>query len=160
MVSIRRSNTMLPRSLTMREQSGRPLVQTLRELPASVPEAQGFLHDWPRDLVARPVGKRSLPILAALGGLERLAALRTQGLLEGIEVLAGETLRHPLRRLRAARGKTVGRWPGGRTRALSLSRNRGQQKDSAFPCQKPQSVPCFFQPPDEPGSWQARNEEK
>jgi hypothetical protein len=49
-----------------------------------------FLRDWPPELVARPVGKRSLPVVAALRGLSRLAAPRTRELVEAIEALAGE----------------------------------------------------------------------
>jgi hypothetical protein len=68
----------------------RPLVADLRELLASAPEAGAFLRDWPRELVARPVGKRSLPVVAALRGLARFAGPETRKLVEGIEALAGE----------------------------------------------------------------------
>jgi hypothetical protein len=71
-------------------QSLRPPVQALRALLALAPEADAFLRDWPRELIARPVGKRSLPVVAALRGLERLAAPQTRALVEGVEALAGE----------------------------------------------------------------------
>jgi hypothetical protein len=59
-------------------------------LLASAPEADAFLRDWPRELIARPVGARSLPVVAALHSLTRLAAPRTRGLVEAIEALADE----------------------------------------------------------------------
>src|SRR5262245_56561686 len=71
-------------------QSLRPLVLAFRELLASAPEAQAFLRDWPQALIARPVGKRSLRVVASLRGLARLAAPRTRELVEAIEALAGE----------------------------------------------------------------------
>jgi hypothetical protein len=74
----------------MREESLRPLVQAFRELLASAPEAEAFLRDWPRELIPRPIGARSLPVVAALRGLTRLAAPRTRELVEAIEALAGE----------------------------------------------------------------------
>jgi hypothetical protein len=73
----------------MRE-SLRPLVIAFRKSLASAPEAQAFLRDWPRELIARPVGGRSLPVVAALRGLSRLAAPRTRGLVEALETLADE----------------------------------------------------------------------
>lgn len=74
----------------MREASLRPLVVAFRELLASAPEAETFLRDWPRELIARPVGGRSLPVVAALRGLARLAAPQTRALVEGVAALAGE----------------------------------------------------------------------
>jgi Dimethlysulfonioproprionate lyase len=71
-------------------QSLRPLVATLRELLASAPEAHAFLRDWPRELIARPIGRRSLPVVAALRGLSRLAAPKTRALVEGVAALANE----------------------------------------------------------------------
>jgi hypothetical protein len=71
-------------------QSLRPPVQALRALLALAPEADAFLRDWPRELIARPVGKRSLPVVAALRGLERLAAPQTRALVEGVAALADE----------------------------------------------------------------------
>jgi hypothetical protein len=59
-----------PRSVFRRNLAGeeplRPLVRALRELLASAPEAEAFLRDWPRKLIARPAGKRSPPVVAAL----------------------------------------------------------------------------------------------
>jgi hypothetical protein len=74
----------------MREEPLRPLVVELRELLASAPEAEAFLRDWPQGLVARPVGQRSLPVVAALRGLSRLASPRTRELVERIEAVARE----------------------------------------------------------------------
>ena len=74
----------------MHKESLRPLVVALRELLASAPEAEAFVRDWPRELIARPVGARSLPVVAALRGLARLAAPRTRALVEAVEALAGE----------------------------------------------------------------------
>jgi hypothetical protein len=68
----------------------RPLVVAFRKLLASAPEAEAFLRDWPRELIARPLIPRSLPVVAALRGLPRLAAPRMRGLVEAIEALAGE----------------------------------------------------------------------
>ena len=74
----------------MHKESLRPLVVALRELLASAPEAEAFVRDWPRELIARPVGARSLPVVAALRGLARLAAPRTRALVEAVEALADE----------------------------------------------------------------------
>jgi hypothetical protein len=71
-------------------QSLRPLVQALRELLASAPEGEPFLRDWPRELIARPVGRRSLPVVAALRGLSGFAAPATRPLVEAIEGLGQE----------------------------------------------------------------------
>jgi Dimethlysulfonioproprionate lyase len=62
----------------------------LRELLVSAPEAHTFLRDWPRELIARPVCVRSLPVVAALRGLARLAPPRTRALVEAIEAVAQE----------------------------------------------------------------------
>ena len=74
----------------MHKESLRSLVVAFRELLASAPEVEAFLRDWPRELTARRVGKRSVPVVAALRGLSRLAAPRTRELVEGIETLADE----------------------------------------------------------------------
>ena len=66
------------------------LVEALRALLASVPQAEAFLRDWPSELIPRPVVARSLPVVAALQGLSRLAAPKTRGLVEAVEALAGE----------------------------------------------------------------------
>ena len=71
-------------------QSLRPVVQGFGELLASAPEAEAFLRDWPPELIARPVDKRSLPVVAALRGLARLAAPETRALVEGVAALASD----------------------------------------------------------------------
>lgn len=69
----------------------RSLVDALRALLKTAgPAARPFLTDWPPELIARPVGARSLPVVARLRGLARLAAPRTRGLVEGTEALAYE----------------------------------------------------------------------
>ncbi len=68
-----------------------PLVNLLRQLLETAgAEAEAFIGDWPRELVARPVVARSLPVVAALPGLSRFAAPGTRALVEGIAALAGE----------------------------------------------------------------------
>jgi Dimethlysulfonioproprionate lyase len=64
------------------------LLRTLLE--AGGGEAEPFLGDWPRELVARPVVARSLPVVAALPGQSRFAAPGTRALVDGIATLAGE----------------------------------------------------------------------
>jgi Dimethlysulfonioproprionate lyase len=71
-------------------QSLRPIVVALRELLASAEEAESFIHDWPRELIARPVVARPLPVVAALNGLSRYAAPGTRALVDAIAALAGE----------------------------------------------------------------------
>ena len=62
------------------------LVGALRALLESAgPQADAFLADWPRELIARPVGARSLPVVAALPGLSRLAAPAARALVEAVE---------------------------------------------------------------------------
>jgi hypothetical protein len=68
----------------------RPLVVAFRELLASAPDAEAFMRDWPGELIARPVGGRCLPVVAALQSLSRLAAPRTRSLVEGVAALADE----------------------------------------------------------------------
>jgi Dimethlysulfonioproprionate lyase len=68
-----------------------PLVNLLRQLLETAgAEAEAFIRDWPRELVARPVVARSLPVVAALPGLSRFAAPGTRALVDGIAALAGE----------------------------------------------------------------------
>ena len=71
-------------------QSLRSLVVALRELLAAAPDAEAFLRDWPRELIARPIGGRSLPVVAELRGLSRFAAPKTRALVEGVAALAHE----------------------------------------------------------------------
>ena len=67
------------------------LVEALRALLETAgPQAEAFLRDWPRELIARPVDERSLPVVAALRGLARSAAPKTRGLVQAVEALAGE----------------------------------------------------------------------
>jgi hypothetical protein len=59
-------------------------------LLASAPDAEPFMRDWPRELIARPIGSRSLPVVATLHGLSRFAAPQTRALVEGVAALADE----------------------------------------------------------------------
>ena len=69
----------------------RPLIDALRALLASAgPEAQPFLRDWPRSLVARPFAARSLPVVSAFEGLSQYAAPRTCSLVEAVAALAND----------------------------------------------------------------------
>ena len=53
------------------------LVEALRALLETAgPQADAFLRDWPSEFIARPVVARSLPVVAALQGLSRLARAR------------------------------------------------------------------------------------
>ena len=73
------------------EEPLRSLVEALRALLETAgPQAEPFLRDWPRELIARPISARSLPVVAALHGLSRSAAPRTRGLVEALEAQAGE----------------------------------------------------------------------
>jgi hypothetical protein len=66
------------------------LVSILRELLETAgPEAHAFLRDWPRELIARPVIARPLPVVAALPGLSRFAAPQTRALVNRVATLAG-----------------------------------------------------------------------
>jgi len=57
---------------TQRAESLRPLVGALRSLLASAgPELRPFLRDWPQELIARPQGAHTLPVVSALEGLSR-----------------------------------------------------------------------------------------
>ncbi len=67
-----------------------PLVQAFRELLASAPEAENFLRDWPRELIARRVVARPLPVVAALSDLSRLANPRTKAIVDAIAALAND----------------------------------------------------------------------
>ncbi len=69
----------------------RPIVAALRALLENAgPEAEAFLLDWPRELTARPVVARPLPVVASLQGLSRFAAPQTRAMVDAIAALAGE----------------------------------------------------------------------
>ena len=69
----------------------RPIVAALRALLENAgPEAEAFLRDWPRELTARPVVARPLPVVASLQGLSRFAAPQTRAMVDAIAALAGE----------------------------------------------------------------------
>jgi Dimethlysulfonioproprionate lyase len=77
--------------MNRRQESVRPLVQAVRLLLETAgPEAHAFMRDWPRELTARPIGARSLPVVSVLSDLSRYAAPRTRALVEAIAALAGE----------------------------------------------------------------------
>jgi hypothetical protein len=61
--------------MSVAKEARHSLVEALRALLETAgPQAEAFLRDWPSELVPRPVGARSLPVVAALQGLSRLAA--------------------------------------------------------------------------------------
>ncbi len=67
------------------------VVNIVRELLETAgAEAEAFIREWPRELVARPVVARSLPVVAALQGLSRYSAPATRALVEQIAALAGD----------------------------------------------------------------------
>jgi hypothetical protein len=75
----------------IRQESVRSLVEALRSLLETAgPEAQAFMRDWPRELIARPTSARSLPVVSALRDLSRFAAPETRSLVEAVAALAGE----------------------------------------------------------------------
>jgi hypothetical protein len=77
--------------MNRRQESLRPLVEALRSLLETTgPEAQAFMRDWPRELIARPIEARSLPVASALEGLSRYAAASTRALVEAVAALSGE----------------------------------------------------------------------
>ena len=81
----RRSTTTLPK-----EPLGR-LVNDLHDLLETAGSAaEDFVREWPRELVARPVVARSLPVVSALQGLSRFAAPGTRALVDAIAQLAGK----------------------------------------------------------------------
>jgi len=70
-------------------ESLRLLVAALSDLlEAAGPTASPFLHDWPRDLIARPQAARTLPVVSVLEGLSRYAVPETRTLVEAIAALA------------------------------------------------------------------------
>jgi hypothetical protein len=75
---------------TLEEQLAR-VVNIVRELLETAgAEAQAFLREWPKALIARPVVARSLPVVASLQGLSRFAAPGARALVEATAALAGE----------------------------------------------------------------------
>jgi hypothetical protein len=69
----------------------RPLVVALRALLETAgPAADAFIRDWPREMVARPLVARPLPVVASLKGVSRFAAPETRALVEQIAALAAE----------------------------------------------------------------------
>jgi hypothetical protein len=81
-----------PKRLAIRRSLTEPLerlVGSLRELlEAGGPEAEAFIRDWPRELIARPLTAHSLPVVAALRTLSRFATPQTKALVEAIAALA------------------------------------------------------------------------
>ncbi len=74
-----------------REEPLARVVNVVRELLETAgAEAEAFIREWPRELVARPVVARSLPVVAALQGLSRYSAPATRARVEQIAALAGE----------------------------------------------------------------------
>jgi hypothetical protein len=83
-----------PRGLStppsLEEPLGR-LVNIVRELLETAgSEAEAFIRDWPRELIARSIGARSLPVVSSLQGLSRYAAPETRALVEAVASLAGD----------------------------------------------------------------------
>ena len=67
------------------------LVNILRELLNNAGSAaEPFLRDWPRELIARPVVARPLPVVAALQCLPRFAPPATRALVDAVAVRATE----------------------------------------------------------------------
>jgi hypothetical protein len=67
------------------------LVDILHDLLETAgPEAQAFIRDWPRKMVARPPAARPLPVVASLKGLSHYAAPSTRTLVDATTALADE----------------------------------------------------------------------
>ena len=67
------------------------LVEALRALLETAgPQAEAFLRDWPRELIARPVDERSLPSSPRFGVSRDRRRPKTRGLVEAVEALGGE----------------------------------------------------------------------
>jgi hypothetical protein len=67
------------------------VVNIVRELLETAgAEAEAFIREWPKALIARPVVARSLPVVASLQGLSRFAAPGARALVEATAALAGE----------------------------------------------------------------------
>jgi hypothetical protein len=66
-------------------------VNIVRELLETAgAEAEAFIREWPKALIARPVVARSLPVVSSLQGLSRFAAPGTRALVEATAALAGD----------------------------------------------------------------------
>jgi hypothetical protein len=67
------------------------VVNIVRELLETAgAEAEAFIREWPKALIARPVVGRSLPVVSSLQGLSSYAAPATRALVEATAALAGE----------------------------------------------------------------------
>ena len=67
------------------------VVNIVRELLETAgAEAEAFIRDWPKALIARPVVARSLPVVSSLQGLSRFAAPGTRALVDATAALAGD----------------------------------------------------------------------
>jgi hypothetical protein len=67
------------------------VVNIVRELLETAgAEAEAFIREWPKALIARPVVARSLPVVASLQGLSPYAAPGTRALVDATAALAGD----------------------------------------------------------------------
>jgi hypothetical protein len=67
------------------------VVNIVRELLETAgAEAEAFIREWPKALIARPVVARSLPVVASLQGLSRFAAPGARALVDATAALAGD----------------------------------------------------------------------
>jgi Dimethlysulfonioproprionate lyase len=67
------------------------VVDIVRELLETAgADADAFIREWPKALIARPVVGRSLPVVSSLQGLSSYAAPATRALVEATAALAGE----------------------------------------------------------------------
>jgi hypothetical protein len=67
------------------------VVNIVRELLETAgAEAEAFIREWPKALIARPVVARSLPVVSSLQGLSPYAAPGTRALVEATATLAGD----------------------------------------------------------------------
>ncbi len=67
------------------------VVNIVRELLETAgAEAEAFIREWPKALIARPVVARSLPVVSSLQGLSSYAAPGARALVDAIAALAGE----------------------------------------------------------------------
>ena len=67
------------------------VVNIVRELLETAgAEAEAFIREWPKALIARPVVARSLPVVSSLQGLSPYAAPGARALVEATATLAGD----------------------------------------------------------------------